>query len=484
MIALLVTVALAAKPKFVAPPPPEPTPAPAAFVAPTRPRPPALDPRPIVTPPAERGTLSNGIPVIVVTNREVPLFSARLVARVGVDLDPRGREGLVGAAFDLLDEGAGGLDRAAIAAAADKVGGYVSSGAGRDVGQVAVGGPVAHADALLDLWATVIRAPDFPADAWQVAQAKRIADLQARAEDPNAIAGRAIARLTWGEAYAGRLPTEASYAAITTKDLAKLYKRAIAPTDVVVLVGGDVSLAEVQPKLEAALGGWRPKGRRLAPRATPTPFAGEVVHVIDKPGAAQTVILSAHPVAGRQDPAWWPVSLANTMFGGAFTARVNMNLREDKGWTYGARCGLDDGMGPTIWACSTSVQADKTVPALAELRRELADTRGARPFTAEELAFFLGFRTSSLYGAFETPDQLLGELQTIWTYRLPDTWIDDTIPKLEAVSLEAAQAAWRAAIDPGRVAWLLVGDAARWRGELDALGVKVVTLDRDGRPTE
>lgn len=483
MITLLVTVALAAKPKVVAPPPP-PEPEPVAFVAPERPRPPALDPRPIVTPPAERGTLSNGIPVIVVTNREVPLFSVRLVARVGVDVDPKGKEGLVGAAFDLLDEGAGGLDRAAIAAAAEKVGGYVSSGAGRDVGQVAVGGPVKHADALLDLWATVIREPDFPTDAWQVAQAKRIADLKARAEDPNAIAGRAIARLTWGDGYAGRLPTEASYAAITPKDLAKLYKKAIAPTDVVLLVGGDVSLADVQPKLEAVLGDWRPKGRRVAPKAVPTAFPAETVYVIDKPGAAQTVILGAHPVAGRQDPAWWSVSLANTMFGGAFTARVNMNLREDKGWTYGARCGLDDGMGPTIWTCSTSVQADKTVPALAELRRELADTRGTRPFTADELTFFRSFRTSSLYGAFETPDQLLGELQTVWTYRLPDDWIDQTIPKLEAVTLEAAEGAWRAAIDPGRVAWLLVGDVTRWQGELDALGVKVVTLDRDGNPAE
>lgn len=313
-------------------------------------------------------------------------------------------------------------------------------------------------------------------------QARRIADLKARAEDPSAISTRVRAHLTWGDAYTGRLVTEASYAAITAKDLAKHHKKVLGPSNSVLLVGGDVELASVLPVLEEALGRWKRKAKVPPPAAVPKGFEAQTIYVVDKPGAAQTVVTLALPVLDRGHADWYALDLANTMFGGAFTARVNMNLREDKGWTYGARCGLGAAMGPALWNCGASIQADKTLPAVKELQRELADAAGERPFTADELAFFRGYRVDALYGAYETPDALLGELQEIWTYGLPTDWIDRTIPGLQAVDLTAAQAAWATWIRPERAAWLLVGDLSRYQDELSTLGLPVVKLDRDGHP--
>ncbi len=482
-LSLLIASSAAARTPKAVPPPVAPVVeevAPAG--APDRARPAPLAPRPLVTPAAQRGTLSNGLEVIVVPNHEVPLFSLQLASRVGADVDPAGKEGLVSSTFAMLDRGAGKRTAADIAAAARALGGTVGAGAGSDGAAVGVSGPVAQLEGLLALWSDLVLRPTFPAEEWAVLQEQRISGLKARAEDPGAIAGRVRAHLTWGDQYKGRLVTEASYGAITTKDLKAMHKRAFGPSNSVVLVGGDVELDQVMPALEAVLAKWKTKPKLVPPKASVQALEAATIYVVDKPGAAQTVVSLALPVNDRTAADWHELDLANTMFGGAFTARVNMNLREDKGWTYGARCGVSAAMGPGIWSCSANIQADKTVEAVQELQRELADVSSGRPFTAEEFAFFQGYRIDALYGAYETPASLLGELETIWTYGLPSTWIDDEIPSLRAVTLPAAQAAWARWIHPDRASWLLVGDLASYRDALAATGLPIVELNRDGHP--
>ncbi|MCB9680234.1 MAG: insulinase family protein [Alphaproteobacteria bacterium] len=435
-------------------------------------------------PTAQKATLSNGLPVLLVANHEVPLFDVRIVFRVGPDADPAGKEGLGDVMFGMMNEGAAGRDAAGLARELEKLGGGIGSGAGTDAASVSVSGPTKNLSALLDLWTDVVRKPDFPDASWEVLQASRVQRIEASRKDPGSMALRAQRKVVYGDAYTGRLDTVAATQAITPADMRAFHARAVRPDNAVILVGGDVDLDTVLPLLEARLGKW--KANRMAPlpgsAATPTAFAKEVVYLVDKPGAAQTVLRAVLPVGTPTDADWRTFGLANTAFGGAFTARVNMNLREDKGWTYGARCGTATTPGPALWVCSANIQADQSVPAMLELRRELRDVVGDRPITEQELTFFRGYRINAFYGSYETPGELLGELQDIWVDRLPADWLDTYVPQLEAVTVDSAEASLKQHLDPDRVGWLLVGDKAGMIEALKATGLPIVELDADGAP--
>ncbi|MCB9663078.1 MAG: insulinase family protein [Alphaproteobacteria bacterium] len=459
------------------------TPAPEAAAEGVRPFPEALPERPFVMPEVERATLSNGLQLAVVRNDEVGLFNVRLFLRGGSSLDPAGKEGLAELTFDMLDRGAAGRSAAELAKALKPLGGTVGAGAGRDSAAVSVSGPSKNLEPLLDLWADVLLRPDFPADEWSLLQSKAVADHEASLEQPTEVGRRVYRHVAYGDAYTGRLTTSASLGGLTRGDLVAHHAAVLDPSRAVLMAGGDVDLATLVPLLEARLGSLGAASPLPLPApAIPAEGEGEVIYVVDKPGAPQSVLRALLPVMDRTDPAWWPFMVGNTAFGGAFTARVNMNLREDKGWTYGARCGLDDNTGPSLWLCSTSVQSDATVVGLAELRKETRDVLGDRPITADELAYFQGYLVNGFYGSYETPGELLGELWDIWTYGLPADWLERYVPSVQAVDVAGANAALRSAIDPDRIAWIVVGDLATHREGLEALGLPVVELDRDGRP--
>lgn len=453
--------------------------------APERAMPAPLAAGEFVMPEGRAATLRNGVEVRLVENHEVPLWSLRVVVRAGPDSDPADKIGLRSVAMSMLDQGAGGLDAAQLAASAKRLGGSVGAGAGRDTVWVGASGPTENFTKVLDLWADVLLRPTFPADRWAIQQRQLIENLAAARQDPDAIAGRVQRRLVYGDAYYGRLESEAAYTAITPTDLSTWYHESLDPKNAVILVGGDLVLEDVVAALNARLADWRTAhGSAEATAPVTRAFDREVVYVVDKPGAAQSVVRTLLPVTDRTDPTWWGLYLGNTAFGGAFTARVNMNLREDKGWTYGARCGLDDGAGPSLWNCSTNIQTDKTAPAVAELRREIADVVSSRPITDQEIAFFGSYRVNAFAGQYETPAALLGQVQDIWTYHLPSDWLTQYIPRMSAITPDIANEALQRWLQPSRVSFLIVGDVARIGPDLAALGLPVVQLDVDGNPVE
>jgi predicted Zn-dependent peptidase len=453
--------------------------------APERAMPAPLAAGDFVMPAEHTATLSNGVEVRLVENHEVPLWSLRVVVRAGPETDPADKIGLRSVTLSMLDQGAGGLDAAKLAASTKRLGGSVGAGASRDTFWVGASGPTDTFGALLDVWASVLLHPDFPADRWTIQQRQLIENLAAARQDPDAIAGRVQRHLVYGASYVGRLESEAAYAAITAQDQRDWYSRYLDPKNAVILVGGDLSLDAVVDALNARLGGWTRSESSLAETTpTPLPFDHEVIYVVDKPGAAQSVVRTLLPVGDRSDESWWGLYLGNTAFGGAFTARVNMNLREDKGWTYGARCGVDDGAGPSLWNCSTNIQTDKTAPAVSELRREIADVVDSRPITDKEIAFFGSYRVNAFSGQYETPSALLGQLQDIWTYHLPADWVAQYIPRVSAVTPDSANSALRRWLQPSHVSFLIVGDVARIGPDLAKLGLPVVQLDVDGPPLE
>jgi len=437
-------------------------------------------------PPTATATLSNGLTVHVFENHEVPMFGARLTIRLPDGRDPEGKQGATSLLFDLMDEGAGGRDAAALGRTLKMLGGGVGSGAGRDVANITAGGPVRNLEDLLDVWADVLLRPDLPESEWEVLQARRVADLQAAYDNPGAIASRAGRVVSFGDSYSGDLATPDSLAAVTLDDLPLMHKQLVRPDRAVLFVGGDITLDELVPVLEARVGSWSAPDKSLMRpvKATMTDFESETVYLVDKPGAAQSVVRAYLPVGDWDSEDWWALDLANTMFGGAFTARVNMNLREDKGWTYGARCGIDDHAGEGLWYCSSNIVTDQTAPALVEMRTMLADSLGDKPFTDDEVVFFQGYRVNGFYGRYETPQSLVGEMANQWLLGKPTDWLERYVPSIQAVDAAAANAAWSAHIDPDRVGWLIVGDLATIREPVEALGVPVVVLDADGQPVE
>jgi zinc protease len=438
-----------------------------------------------VMPTSDEGTLSNGVRVVVVSNHEVPLWELRAVFDGGGRLDPAGQEGLSSVTFDMLNEGAGGKTAAQLARELEMLGGGVGASASRDGASVTASGPKKNLGAVLDLWADVLLRPDFPDADWKILQTARIADLKAESERPTSIADKVTRGLVWGDTYAGRTPTEASYTAMSTAQMRELYQRSVTPDRATILVGGDLTLAEVLPELEKRLAGWTTKGDPLpANKPEAKSQAAAKIFLIDKPGAAQSVLQAALPVATPGAPDHFALYMGNTVLGGAFTARINMNLREDKGYTYGARCGIELTLGPEIWGCSTSVNTPVTGPAFTELRKEVTEVLSSRPVTADELAFFRGFRVNAFQGAYELPGSLLDEITRIRLLGLPADWLERYQPGVEAVDPDAANAALQHWLQPDHIVWVVVGDKAKILGGLTATGLEITELDRQGNPKE
>ena len=252
------------------------------------------------------------------------------------------------------------------------------------------------------------------------------------------------------------------------------------------MLGGDLDLATVVPMLEARLGSWKapdtPAPEVLA--ATPSTFDKATIHLVDKPGAAQTVLKAVLPVNMPTDDDYRALDMGVTVLGGAFTARLNMNLREDKGYTYGARCRLTNNLGPNTFGCSTSVATNVTTPAFKELMSEISDIRMDRPATQSELDYFKGYRIYGFQGRYETPAALLQQVATIWNYNLPENWLEQFVPSIEAVDLGSAQTALSTWLDTDRIAYVVVGDKATFGEEFAGLGLPIVEYDRHGNLLE
>lgn len=450
----------------------------------------SMFPEPLPTPEfslptATSHTLSNGLEVHIVENHEVPLWGARLVVRGGSGLDPMGSEGLASVTLDLMDDGAADRSSSDISKQIKRLGSSLSTSAGLDSSVVSAGGIIRNIGPTLDIMADVVRNPTFPAEEWEIMQQRRIADATAKLEDPEVVGREAFYKQLYGGAYQGGVTTAASYETLTTDDMATFHKTWFRPDNALLLIGGDITPAQVLPMLEARFGDWAAMGapmERTAP-AVEVPQTS-VLYFIDKPGAAQSVIRLGGFVGQRTDDDYYDLQIGNAAFGGAFTARVNMNLREDKGYTYGARCRAWYPEGPGVWFCSTSVRTDATGASLMELNRELSEVLTDRPITADEVTYYVSSEVNGYPGQYETTGAVLGELSDIWVYDLPTDWQGRYLPGVQAVTVESANQALTTRVVPGNIVWTVVGDREAVYDDLEAFGLPIIELDRMGNPIQ
>lgn len=439
--------------------------------------------RPFTTPTTETRTLSNGMKVVVATNNEVPLVDVRMAFSVGAWNDEIPGQAQV--TFDMLNEGAGDLTAAQISGQLKAMASDLSTGAGTDGSAISIATLKANLEPTLDLMELVVEQPTFPSDEWELMKKRYVAAVLQARKDPNQIASRVADVPFYGDAYRGRIVMESDYEKLDPATMKAWYGKYVGPQNAILLVGGDVTADEIVPLLEKRFGDWKPEGiESPEPAFEPAVPDASVVYFVDKPGAAQSVVRAYTIVGEETDADWFSWSMGVDVLGGSFMSRLNMNLREDKGYTYGARCGTSTRYGANLAYCAASVQTAVTGPSLVEMKKELDQIRAGadRPISEEELVYMRGTRVNGYPRRFETPSALLGEQETIWRYGLPEDWAERYLPGVQGVSVSDAQQALDARWDPERTVWLVVGDKTTVYEDLKAFGLPIKELDADGKP--
>ncbi len=439
-------------------------------------------------PPLQRATLSNGLKVVLAERHEVPLVQLNLIADAGYAADAGIKAGTARLTLDMLDEGAGKYDALAIAAREDALGAQLSASSNLDSSVVSLNALKAQLDPSLSLFADVLLRPNFPQKELDRLKQLQLAAIQQEKAQPMGMAQRLYTRLLYGEGHAYANPRsgtgyEDSVRSITAEDLRSFYSRWLRPDNATLLVVGDTTLAELQPLLEKHLGSWQASetprpSKKLGTVALPQQprFV-----LLNKTGAEQTLIFASHLAPPRNDPDDLAMQLASTALGGNFVSRLNMNLREQKRWSYGARTGISGAQAQRPFYAYAPVQTDKTVESLREVRRELEEITGKRALTADEVAFARDSLVRSLPGENETAAEVAGSYTTVLTYGLPDSYWNDYVSAVERLDTTSVNAAARRLVHPQALTWIVVGDLARIEQPIRDLGwAQVEVLDADG----
>jgi zinc protease len=294
-----------------------------------------------------------------------------------------------------------------------------------------------------------------------------------------------LPRFIYGTGHAYALPLtgsgyRSSVEKIAREDVARWHSTWFKPGNATLIVVGDTTLAEIRPKIEAAFAGWAGGAVPKKNVAAVEPKAQGVVYVYDRPGALQSTILCGHAAPPRANPQEIAQQVMNTVLGGQFISRVNMNLREDKHWSYGAGTLFWDARGPRPFLAYAPVQTDKTKESVQELLKELGGIAGDRPVTAEELQAAQSNMTLSLPGQWETTGAVLGSIGEIVRFGFDDRYYDGFAAKVRAVSLLDVAAAARV-VQPDKLVWVIAGDRAKIEPGLRELGLgEVKAIDADG----
>ena len=441
-------------------------------------------------PSLQRATLKNGTKVVLAERHDIPVVQMSYEFRGGQAADPAGKPGTASFAMGLLDEGAGEFDALAFADRAEALGANMGASAGLDNSSAYLSALKQNLDPSVALYADMLRKPRFDQADIDRVKGQWIAGIKQEKVNPNGIVQRVVPGLVFGAGHPYAAPrtgsgTEAAIAALGRDDLKAFHAGALRPQDATLVVVGDTTLQEIVPVLDRYFGDWKASGKATKVAAIPAVAAQKKprVFLVDQPGAVQANIIAAELAPSSKDPGAVAFDMANMVIGGDFTARLNMNLREDKHWSYGARSGAGNAVGQRLWMASAPVQIDKTAESVAEIKREIADyASGKAPATADELDGMKKIMTLSLPGAYETAAAVMGTIGSNVLYGRPDDYVFKRKAEIEAMTPAQANGAAKA-LDPNALTWVIVGDLAKTEQVVRALGLGEVTvLDADGKP--
>jgi zinc protease len=435
----------------------------------------------------ERATLSNGLKIIVAERQTVPQVNLRLLVDSGYAADQLALPGTASFALDMMDEGTATRSSLQIAEELAGLGATMSLGADLDTGFVSLSALKDKLDPSLAIFGDVILNPSFPAEELERLRRRRVAQIQQEGAQPIGIALRVLPGLIYGPEHAYGLPltgsgTIESVGKITRDSLVKFHADWFKPSNATIVVVGATTMADIKPRLEKLFASWKP-GTVPAKNVRAVPLAkAPAVYVIDRPGAEQSLILAGHVAPPKANPDEIAIEAMNSILGGQFISRINMNLREDKHWSYGAQTLYWDARGQRPFIVFAPVQTDKTKESIQEIQKELRGILGEIKVTEDELGAAKNSLVLTLPGQWETMAAVGGSLQQLVTYGLPEDYFDTYGAKVAALGAADILRAAKSAVHPESIVFVVVGDRAKIEAGLKELGLgEIRLLDTDGK---
>jgi zinc protease len=434
----------------------------------------------------ERAELSNGLKVVLARRDAVPVVNMRMMIDAGYAADQFGLPGTANLALGMLDEGTKNRTALEISDELSLLGATLGAGSNLDMSVVTMSALKDNFGDSLDLFADVILNPVFPEEDFERLRKRQLAGIQQEKVQPIGMALRVFPKLLYGDDHAYGLPltgtgTEESVQALDTGALRQFHVDWFKPNNATLVVVGDITMDELKPQLERQFRNWDSGEVPQKNIGTVAHQPQSTVFIVDRPDSEQSIILAGHVAPPKNNEEEIAIEAMNEVLGGSFSARINMNLREDKHWSYGARSLLMDAEGQRPFIVYAPVQTDKTKESMAEIYAEVSGILGERPATSDEIARAKDKSTLTLAGRWETANAVADSLSEMVRFDLPDNYWEEYPEMVRSLSEKQVSDAASTVMRPDNMVWVVVGDRAEIEDGIRELEFgDIILMDADG----
>ncbi len=441
-------------------------------------------------PAIQRAELSNGLKVVLAERHTIPVVSLNLILDAGYASDSFGVPGTAKLALGMLDEGTKKRTALQISEELQNLGATLSAGSDLDVSSVSLSALKANLDPSLDLFADVVLNPAFPQPDLERLRKSQLDAIKREKVQPTSMALRVFPQLLYGPGHAYSIPltgsgTEESVRALKREDLEKFYQTWFKPNNATMIVVGDATMDEIKPRLESLLGGWKSGSVPRKNIAKVEQESKNVIYLMDRPGSIQSIIFAGNLTVPKDNPEEVALQTLDNILGGQFTSRLNMNLREGKHWSYGARTMIYGARGQRPFFAFAPVQSDKTKESMVEMTKELGGILKDTPPTEEEVSKNKRQQVLELAGTWETMGAVGGSISEMVRYGLPDDYFNTYSDRVKALNLDGVKKAAADLVHPDRMIWVVVGDLAKVEAGIRELNYgEIRYINADGKLIE
>ncbi len=433
-------------------------------------------------PSIEKTKLSNGLKVWFVKKNILPIVSMNLVFNSGSIADPTEKFGVALWTASMLNQGTTTRSAAGISNQLQSIGASISADSGRDSSVVSLQTLTKNLDKTLGIYSDIIQNPSFPNAEIESLRSRQLIGITQRKSQPTGIAGFVFNKVLYGDQPYGRNTTEGSIKAINREDLVSFHKANYIPNNATLIVVGDVDSKSMLPKLESVFADWKAGAPAPVPSTAQSMKGKPGIYIVDKPGAVQSTIAVGVVGLDRSNPDYYAVQVMNHILGGGSLSRLNRVLREEKAYTYGAYSVFLFRKGPGTFRASGDFETGATKESVIELMKQIEGIGGSIPVTKEELETSKANLISRYPQDFETVEQIARHLSDMALFGLPETYFDNYIPRINAVTLADVNRVANKYVNPTKMAIVIVGDRKAIESKLRDLGHPISILDTEGNP--
>ena len=436
-------------------------------------------------PKLQRAELSNGLKVILANRKAIPVVNFIMMVDAGYASDEFSSAGTANMAMNMLDEGTKKMDALQLSDQLQMLGATLNTGSNLDNSFVNMSALKANLDPSLDLFADVILNPSFPQKELDRLTKETVVGIQREKASPITMGLRVVPGLVYGKDHPYGNPFtgsgfESTVTKFTRDDMVKFHQNWFKPNNATLVIVGDITMNEVKPKLEKMFSGWK-KGDFPQKDIKEVAYQDEpVIYIMDRPGSQSSIIFGAEPAPPYGDKDNVAIELMNNILGGMFTSRINMNLREDKHWSYGSGSVIPSARGQRPYLYYGIVQTDKTKESITEMMKEISQYVGEKPATDAEVQQVIEQNSLSLPGQWETNGRVANSLINMVSYDLADNYYDTYASKIKSLNKEEIIDAAKRVVKPKNLIWVVVGDKSKIEAGIKTLGYQVKYIDGDG----